>query len=168
MQRCGICAGMYFKRVEMWVCGFDSAVQWLAVVNVFSRSRRFIHGPISRSLDFCWDVWNALTSSRPASPTPSYAQRTFPNLHVVVVLQFKILTLPVCFLCEQDNNCWVKEIVKGKVKLPLCSTDQALLHEDMRGSGCIDNHLFLTSALVGGEWSASRLCRVDPGERAIG
>jgi hypothetical protein len=27
-------------------------------------------------------------------------------------------------------------------------------------------HIFLTSALVGGEWSASRPCRFTPGERA--
>jgi hypothetical protein len=35
------------------------------------------------------------------------------------------------------------------------------------GSGCIDPH-FLTSALVGGEWSTSRLGRSTPGERAPG
>jgi hypothetical protein len=29
-------------------------------------------------------------------------------------------------------------------------------------------HVFLTSALVGGEWSASRPCRFTPGERALG
>jgi hypothetical protein len=29
-------------------------------------------------------------------------------------------------------------------------------------------HIFLTSALVGGEWSASRPCRFTPGERAPG
>jgi hypothetical protein len=29
-------------------------------------------------------------------------------------------------------------------------------------------HFFLTSALVGGEWSASRPCRFSPGERAPG
>jgi hypothetical protein len=29
-------------------------------------------------------------------------------------------------------------------------------------------HLFLTSALAGGEWSASRPCRFTPGERASG
>jgi hypothetical protein len=29
-------------------------------------------------------------------------------------------------------------------------------------------HVFLTSALVGDEWSASRLCRFTPGERALG
>jgi hypothetical protein len=35
------------------------------------------------------------------------------------------------------------------------------------GSGCIDP-LFLTSALVGGEWSTSRPGRFTPGERAPG
>jgi hypothetical protein len=29
-------------------------------------------------------------------------------------------------------------------------------------------HVFLTSALVGGEWSASRLCRFTPGYQWIG
>jgi hypothetical protein len=29
-------------------------------------------------------------------------------------------------------------------------------------------HIFLTSALVGGDWSASRPCRFTPGERAPG
>jgi hypothetical protein len=32
------------------------------------------------------------------------------------------------------------------------------------GSGCID-HTFLTSVLVGGEWSASRPDRFTPGEK---
>jgi hypothetical protein len=35
------------------------------------------------------------------------------------------------------------------------------------GSGCKD-HIFLTSALVGGEWSTSRPGRFTPGERAPG
>jgi hypothetical protein len=35
------------------------------------------------------------------------------------------------------------------------------------GSGCID-HIFLTTALVGGEWSASRSGRFTPGERTPG
>jgi hypothetical protein len=35
------------------------------------------------------------------------------------------------------------------------------------GSGCIDPH-FLTSALVGGEWSTSRPGRFTPGERTPG
>jgi hypothetical protein len=34
-------------------------------------------------------------------------------------------------------------------------------------SACID-HTFLTSAIVGGEWSASRLGSFTPGERAPG
>jgi hypothetical protein len=32
------------------------------------------------------------------------------------------------------------------------------------GSGCIDPHFYLTSALVGGEWSASHPYRLTPGE----
>jgi hypothetical protein len=34
------------------------------------------------------------------------------------------------------------------------------------GGVAIKTHVFLTSQLVGGEWSASRLCRLTPGERA--
>jgi hypothetical protein len=32
----------------------------------------------------------------------------------------------------------------------------------------IEINIFLTSALAGGEWSASRPCRFTPGERAAG
>jgi hypothetical protein len=32
----------------------------------------------------------------------------------------------------------------------------------------VQTHVFLTSALGGGEWSASRTCRFTPGERAPG
>jgi hypothetical protein len=44
-------------------------------------------------------------------------------------------------------------------------TDEALCHEDVWGSGCIDPRI-LDSALVGGEWSASRIGRFIPKERA--
>jgi hypothetical protein len=47
--------------------------------------------------------------------------------------------------------------------LQLCS----LRHEDIRESGGIAP-TFLTSALDGGEWSASRPCRFTPGEVAPG
>jgi hypothetical protein len=38
----------------------------------------------------------------------------------------------------------------------------------MKAYGGVDVqiHIFLTSALAGGEWSASRPCRFTPGERA--
>jgi hypothetical protein len=52
-----------------------------------------------------------------------------------------------------------------KVKLPLCLTNSVLCHEDLRGSGYIDL-VFLTSALVWGEWSASRPSRFTPAEKA--
>jgi hypothetical protein len=55
--------------------------------------------------------------------------------------------------------------VKGKV-FPFL-TNKALRHEGVWGSGYID-HIFLTSALVGGEWSASCLGRFIPGKRAPG
>jgi hypothetical protein len=56
-----------------------------------------------------------------------------------------------------------KRQINVKVKLSLCTTSYAALHEDMKGSGDVAT-LFLTSALVGGEWSASRPCRYTPGE----
>jgi hypothetical protein len=40
----------------------------------------------------------------------------------------------------------------------------------MKAYGGVDawTHIFLTSPLAGGEWSASRPCRFTPGERASG
>jgi hypothetical protein len=32
----------------------------------------------------------------------------------------------------------------------------------------VQTHIFFTSALVGGEWSASRPCRFTPGEMTLG
>jgi hypothetical protein len=39
----------------------------------------------------------------------------------------------------------------------------------MKAYGGVDvwSYIFLTSALIGGEWSASRPCRFTPGERAF-
>jgi hypothetical protein len=53
------------------------------------------------------------------------------------------------------------------VKLSLCLTNSALCHKGVWGSRCVDP-LFLTSALAGGEWSASRPSRFTPKERATG
>jgi hypothetical protein len=39
---------------------------------------------------------------------------------------------------------------------------------DAYGGVDIEIHIFLTSALAGGGWSASRPCRFTPGERATG
>jgi hypothetical protein len=52
-------------------------------------------------------------------------------------------------------------------KLSLCLSNEALNHEDVWGSGCID-HVFLTSAQSGGEWSASLPGRFNPRDRAPG
>jgi hypothetical protein len=40
----------------------------------------------------------------------------------------------------------------------------------MKAYGGVDVqiHIFLTSALVGGEWSVSRSCRVTPGDKRLG
>jgi hypothetical protein len=51
----------------------------------------------------------------------------------------------------------------SKLKLSLCLTNYAQFHEWVWESGCIEPHNFLTSALVGGGWSASRLGRFTPG-----
>jgi hypothetical protein len=53
----------------------------------------------------------------------------------------------------------------GEVNVSLCLTNVALCHEDLWRSECII-HVFLTSALVGAKWSASRSCRYTPWERA--
>jgi hypothetical protein len=52
------------------------------------------------------------------------------------------------------------------VNLFLCLTNYAIRHEGPWGSGCI-GQVFLTSALVGGEWLASRPTgRFTLGERS--
>jgi hypothetical protein len=51
-----------------------------------------------------------------------------------------------------------------KAKLSLCLVNHALPHEDVWGSAGIAA-LFLTAALDGGEWSASRHGRFTPEER---
>jgi hypothetical protein len=51
-------------------------------------------------------------------------------------------------------------------KLSLNLTTQAPCREDVRGSGGMAP-TFLTSALDGGEWSASRLCCFTTGETAL-
>jgi hypothetical protein len=65
------------------------------------------------------------------------------------------------------KNCNLGSYPLGKVKLSLCLTNQALYHEGVWGVD-VSIHIFLTSALVGGEWSASRSDRFIPGERAPG
>jgi hypothetical protein len=54
-----------------------------------------------------------------------------------------------------------------KIKLSLCLFNYALCHEDVWRSRGIAAP-FLTSALVGGEWSASRPGRFTPCEIALG
>jgi hypothetical protein len=53
-----------------------------------------------------------------------------------------------------------------KIKLSLSLTR----HYAMKTYGEVDVQIqvFLTLALVGGEWSASRTCHLTPGERALG
>jgi hypothetical protein len=47
--------------------------------------------------------------------------------------------------------------------ISLCLTNSTLRHKDAWGNGCII-HIFLTSALAGGEWSALRPGCFNPGE----
>jgi hypothetical protein len=56
---------------------------------------------------------------------------------------------------------------KGKIKLFACLTNYALRHKGVWGVD-VQIHIFLTSVLVGGEWSASRPCHFNPGERVPG
>jgi hypothetical protein len=57
--------------------------------------------------------------------------------------------------------------MKVKVNLPTCITNWALGHECAWRMGCII-HVILTSALVGGEWSASWICHFTLREGATG
>jgi hypothetical protein len=51
-----------------------------------------------------------------------------------------------------------------------CPCAQRIKHYAMKAYGGVDvwTHVFLTSALAGGEWSASRPCRFTAGERVPG
>jgi hypothetical protein len=64
---------------------------------------------------------------------------------------------------QTEKNEEEKNKIKGKVKvkLSLCLINK---HYAMKAYGEVD-HTFLTSALAGGEWSASRPGRLNPGER---
>jgi hypothetical protein len=55
---------------------------------------------------------------------------------------------------------------KKEVKLSPCLSNYTPRQEDVCGSGCIDPRF--TSAVVGGEWSASRTGLLTPGERTAG
>jgi hypothetical protein len=76
-------------------------------------------------------------------------------------------------LCQIDSvyksvakSLKLYEYDHGKnVQLSLCLSNSALRHEDVWWSGCVD-HVFLTSAIFGGKWSASRPWRFTPIERA--
>jgi hypothetical protein len=50
----------------------------------------------------------------------------------------------------------------------LCKGKVVLYVMKAYGGVDVQTHIFLTSALVGGEWSASRPGRFTPGERASG
>jgi hypothetical protein len=72
---------------------------------------------------------------------------------------------------HQDILTWLT--VSCNVTLTLTLTVPVLTltkHYAMKASGRVDLwiHVFLSSALVGGEWSASRPCHLIPGERAPG
>jgi hypothetical protein len=54
--------------------------------------------------------------------------------------------------------------------IPIHIGESTTKHYAMKAYGEVNIyvHVFLTSGLVGGEWSASRPCRFTPGERAPG
>jgi hypothetical protein len=55
---------------------------------------------------------------------------------------------------------------KCKIKyLSLCITNKALCHEGVWGRVDVQIHVFLTSALIGGEWPGSRPDRFTPEEK---
>jgi hypothetical protein len=57
---------------------------------------------------------------------------------------------------NRETDIQVPVVSEVKVKLPPCLINYAQCHEGVWGSGCIAPP-FLTSALDGGEWLASRL-----------
>jgi hypothetical protein len=61
---------------------------------------------------------------------------------------------------------WTDTQCKVNVKLSLC----LIKHYAMKAYGGVDIwiHIFLTLAIVGSEWSASRPCCFHPQERPIG
>jgi hypothetical protein len=75
----------------------------------------------------------------------------------------------VNLVCVGENpyiiNAPKKEVKVKKVKLFLCFSNKTLCHAGVWASGWTDPH-FLSSALVGGEWSASNSARFTPGEKA--
>jgi hypothetical protein len=75
------------------------------------------------------------------------------NSHFIIFPQF------IWFACYPCVHVMIPSLAKDKV-LPVLnywSSSSALQHEDVWRSGCIAQ-LFLTSALNGGEWSASDPC----------
>jgi hypothetical protein len=84
-----------------------------------------------------------------------------------------VISLGVCLsvvilkICSYHFPFWLY-ILNGntkEVKFPLCLTNYYV----MEAYGWVDVwiHVFLTSVLVGGEWSASHPSRVTSGERTI-
>jgi hypothetical protein len=73
------------------------------------------------------------------------------------------LHTPSVFLCVSLHQFYKY----GKVKLSLCLINLVLCHEDVWRSGDIAP-TFLSSALHGGEWSASRPGRFTPGKLVRG
>jgi hypothetical protein len=83
---------------------------------------------------------------------------TFCTPVTLLMIQFLILkySFPLCAVCVGD---WCIFNIKDKV-VPV------IKHYAMKAYGGVDVliHIFLTSALAGGEWSASRPCHFIPEE----
>jgi hypothetical protein len=83
----------------------------------------------------------------------------------VLVCQFNSCRSQLQCQRNQTNEKRWKQYRVKQVELPICLTNEALRQEGVWGVD-VQSHIFLTSALIGGEWSASRPCRFTPGERA--
>jgi hypothetical protein len=98
------------------------------------------------------------------------SQRVFIVVYFVIDSIREVLDITSHFLCMApswcnypNNTCTTRKL---KIKLSLCLTKHHAMKTYLGVEGQL--HAFLTSALDGGEWSASRLCRFTPSERAPG
>jgi hypothetical protein len=97
----------------------------------------------------------------------------FTRLPGRLQILIEILVLSKCYACNvcglgtRQNGISGLQTDWANVKLFLCLL---IKHYVMNAYGGVDVliHVFLTSTLVGGEWSASHSGRFTPGERARG
>jgi hypothetical protein len=94
---------------------------------------------------------------------------SFEAIHFPVFISpkfiFKFSAPSTSLFLSDFHNILICLFVKGKIKLSLRLTNQALRHEGVWWSRRIDSY-FLDLGIVGDEWSASRPGRFIPRERA--